>query len=404
MLNRKTLAWSFYDVAASTYVFVPVILFPIYFRSVVAPGSDGDLYLGLTVASALIVAAFSGPLLGILADRKGIRWRLLATVSIICCCAIASLAFLSPASIFLIAVTFAVGHTCYLLAMSLYDSYLPSIAGPLESGRVSGFGWAFGYFGGIMAIIFVLPWTGDGTGAEYLRSYLLGFIIIAAMYSLLAVVALVGLLQVIDTSLSDRQSPAGAGIWNALRIWHGHREIAKFLLASFLINDGMVTVSVFAANYFRTQFGTSVRQLLFLLLAYHLIAIPATLAFGYIFDRWDPRKAIGVSLSVWVGVLLLMSFGTGPWVPTASVLLLGCVYGSTLAMLRGMLSRMVPVDRAAEFFGFNMFAGRLSAALGPLLFGLISAVTGSQRMSILSILAFIIGGAAILTTVKLPRL
>jgi UMF1 family MFS transporter len=400
VFNRQILVWASYDIASSTYVAVPVVLFPIYFRSVVIPGTAGDLYLGLTIASALIIAGLSAPFLGMLADRKDARWGLLVAASVGCCLALASLTFVDPAGALPVAIAFAVAHAGYLLATSLYDSYLPHIAEPSRSGRVSGLGWALGFVGGAMAIMAILPLAGGGTGRQFLDSYLSSFVVIAAMFALLAVPALAGLRHVVEKSGRQRRYADARALQSVLAIWRDHPQIAKLLVAIYLINDGMVTISVFAANYFRTQFGTSVDQLLFLLLVYHLVALPATLAFGYLADVWSTKKAIGASLSIWVGVLVLMTFGTAPWIPAASVVLLGCVFGSTMAMLRGLLARMVPVDRAAEFFGFNMLAGRLSAALGPLLFGLIAAATGSQRAAVASILAFIVGGVGVLVTVR----
>lgn len=82
--------------------------------------------------------------------------------------------------------------------------------------------------------------------------------------------------------------------------------------------------------------------------------------------------------------------------------LLGFLFGSTSAMMGSLLSHIVPIDRASEFFGLNTLAGRLSAALGPLLFGLVAAASGSPRVAIASVLVFIVGGGAVLATVHLP--
>jgi UMF1 family MFS transporter len=84
------------------------------------------------------------------------------------------------------------------------------------------------------------------------------------------------------------------------------------------------------------------------------------------------------------------------------VFLLAVVLGSTQAMLRSLLTRMTPIERSGEFFGFNTLAGRLSAALGPLLYGVVATVTGNERAALLSVLVFIVAGAGVLSRVRLP--
>lgn len=403
-LSRRTLAWASYDVASSTYLgVVPIVLFPIYFRTVLAPGEAGAFYWGLTVAVALVVAGLSAPFLGMFADRTGRRWPLLAAATLACCLAIASLSLIGPNTGLALALAFVVAHAGYLIATSLYESYLPHIARPSQSGRISSFGWAIGFLGGVLAILAVLPLAGAGTGPDNLDRYRMSFLVVAAMFALLAVPALWGLRRIVERPQQRQPQANPLSIRRTLASWRDQREVVKVLLAFYLINDGMVTISVFAANYFRTRFGTSVEQLLILLLAYHAVALPATLTFGVLADRWTHRKAIALTLSIWVAALTLMAFGNGAWVPAVAVALLGLVYGSTNAMMRSLLSHMVPAERAAEFFGFNTLAGRLSAAAGPLLFGLIVTATGSQRVALGSVLLFIGAGAAVLAAVKVPE-
>jgi UMF1 family MFS transporter len=402
-LNRHTLAWASYDVAGSTYFgIVPVVLFPVFFRSVVVPGQNGDLYWGFTIAAALLIAGISAPFIGMVADRREARWPLLVAATLVCCTATASCYFLGSGEVFAAAATFGIAHVGYLLATSLYESYLPHIVRPSDSGRISGFGWAIGFVGGIAAILAILPLARGGTDPPFLDRYRMSFVVVAAMFALLAAPALWGLRRVIDALRSGRSNRIPASIWSTVRSWRDQREVMKLLLASYLINDGMVTIAVFSANFFRVNFGASVERLLLLLLAYHVIALPATLAFGFLADRWTHRKAIALSLSIWIGALGLMVLGRGWWVPATVVFLLAVVLGSTQAMLRSLLARMTPIERSGEFFGLNTFAGRLSAALGPLLYGVVATVTGNERAALLSVLAFIVAGAGVLSRVRLP--
>ena len=193
-------------------------------------------------------------------------------------------------------------------------------------------------------------------------------------------------------------------MWRTLRQWREHRELFKLLLAFYLINDGMVTIGVFAAEFFRTNFGATAERLLLILLVYHLVAAPATLAFGALADHWTHRRAIFLSLSLWTVSLFLMAFGEGDWVPMTVVVLFGTVFGSTTALFRSLVAQMAPREKATEFFGFNAFAGRLSAAVGPLLYGGLATATGSQHIALSSVLVLLAIGAVVLAWVRLPDL
>jgi UMF1 family MFS transporter len=103
-----------------------------------------------------------------------------------------------------------------------------------------------------------------------------------------------------------------------------------------------------------------------------------------------------------MGTLLLMAFAQGHAGAILIAVSLGLVLGSTQSLFRSLFALMVPTAQAAEYFGFHALAGRASSALGPLLFGVVSATTGSQRMAMASLALFFLAGASVLATVRLP--
>jgi UMF1 family MFS transporter len=175
----------------------------------------------------------------------------------------------------------------------------------------------------------------------------------------------------------------------------------RFLAALYLINDALATIAFFTGIYFSGQFGLGLAELLQLALLYNVLAIPATLAFGHFADRVSLHVAIYVSLALWIAAVLLMAFGTAAWIPYAVIVLFATVLGSTQALMRAAFALLVPRGRDAEFFGYNALAGRLSAAAGPLLYGAVSAFTGSPRAALLSVLLFLLGGTLVLATVRI---
>jgi UMF1 family MFS transporter len=227
------------------------------------------------------------------------------------------------------------------------------------------------------------------------------------LFAAFAVPALAGLRRL-------AAAPAGAGapgpgartayasVIGTLRHWRRHREVFRFLAGYYLVNDVLVTGLFFIAIILRARFGLTIEGLLWLALLYHVVASPATLAFGHAADRWGHRPAIYAMIAILAAVLLLLAFGEGAATPVLVVGLLALVYGSIQAVCRSLFALLVTGDKAAELFGFNAIAGRLSAALGPLLFGAIATATGSQALALASLLVFLAAGAALFVSLRMP--
>ena len=146
-----------------------------------------------------------------------------------------------------------------------------------------------------------------------------------------------------------------------------------------------------------------VQEILALTLVLQVVAIPATIFFGWLGGRWSQRGATNLALVLWIAVLFLMAGASGRNGAIIVTIALGLVLGSTQSLFRSMYAGLVPIDRASEYFGFHTLMGRASAALGPLAFGIVSAVTGSQRMAMASLALFFIAGGTLLAFVRLPQ-
>jgi len=402
------LAWALYDAAASAYWgVVPILLLPLYFQSVVSPGPGSETRWALVAGVALLLPGLAAPFVGALADR-GRRWGLLAAATLACGLATAGLGAVPAGGILVAAALFAVAQAGYLLGASLADSYLPHLARPGEAGRISALAWAIGFLGGVAAVLVCLPLARGGLEGEALGRFRLAFPAVGLLLLLLALPALLALRGV--RAPGPIGSPAGPAVdaspgsaWRrvvaTLRGWRRERELFRFLAAFYLINDGVVTVLFFGAIYLRGAFGASVAELLWLALALHLLGVPATAAAGHLADRWSHRGTIYLTLAVWIAVIAIMAFGSAPWLARWVVGLIALVIGSTQSLCRSMFSQLIPPERAGELYGFNAVAGRLSAAFGPLLFGAVGAVTGSQRWALLSIVLFFAAGGLLLSRV-----
>ena len=402
MKRRAITAWIVYDIAVHGYgLMIPAVGFAIYFTSFVAAGHPfADGLWSLAVAIPLIIAGLLGPWLGAVADAGGQRRAMLAAATLICATASALMVTLGQGDIAAGMLLFIVAQLAYLLATALYNSYLPQISTPQTSARISGMAWGLSYLGGIACFLLCLPFIRAGVVAGNEAYFANAFLVTAGFLLTLGMLSMLGFPAENKVDRKGEKTKPYQRLWNTVRSWRQEREIPKFLLAYYLINDAMVTVLYFTAIFLKATFGLSMQEILILSLAFQLIAIPSTIFFGWLGDRWSQFGAVNVTLVIWVVVLALMGLAEGEHAPLAIAITLGLVLGSTQSLLRSMYSQMVPPDRAGEYFGFHALAGRASSALGPLLFGVVSALTGSQRVAMMSLGLFLLSGAVVLARVQ----
>jgi UMF1 family MFS transporter len=378
--NRRSLiAWIVYDIGAHGYTFIVAgVGFPLYFASFVAADrGNADLLWSIALGIPLVAAGLLGPWLVALADASGRRRALLAGMTIASCVATAMLASVGAGDVVLGIVLFAIAHASHLMATSLYNSYLPLLAAPGKLARISGLAWGLSYLGSMACFLLTLPFTRDGLTPANASNFALAFLVAGAFVAAIGLPAVMALPRHAAT-----QPDAGAPgpyqrVLSTMRAWRHDRNVPKLLLAYYLVNDGVVTVAFFTALTLRKTYGMDVQEILLLSLLLQFVAIPSTIFFGWLGGRWSQRGAINVALVLWIAVLMLMARAEGGQGAIAVTLALGVVLGSTQSLFRSLFAGMVPLDRAAEYFGFHTLVGRASAALGPLAFGIVSAATGS---------------------------
>jgi len=391
-------AWMVYGVGSSGYaLMIPTIGYATYFHAQVAGGGpEASTYWAVAVAGSLVVTGLAAPLLGAFADGKGKRRQVLALLTALACIATAALTLVRPGEIVAGIAVFIAAHTAFLLAKAVYDSYLPALGEPSSLSVISGLGWGVGYLGSVACFFLCLPFIRGGAENIDPAMFSLSFLVTGIFFACLS-------LPVVFLLPRDEipvQKIAGPGAFRRLRTtlteWRQHRDILNFLLAFYLINDAVVTILFFIGIYFKSNFGLSVEEILRLTLLFFLVGVPATIGFGWLGRVWSERGALFVTLLIWLILIAIMALGRGEGVPLTVAIVAGLVVGSSQSLCRSIYAQMIPTDRSSEFFGFNALVGRASAALGPLVFGVVNAATGSQRMAIASIGGFIVLGGLIL--------
>ena len=388
-------------------------MFAVYFREVVVGGAGnrGDQLWGFANFVAMLIVAVTSPVLGAIADDAGRRKALLVLTTLQTIGATALLYFATPGRL-----AWAIG--CYVVATIgfeagyvFYNSFLPSLSTPATVGRISGWGWGIGFLGGLVALLGSAPWIGselrapDGTlVAGAIADRRLSFLIAAAFYLVFAWPAFVFLREATPPAARPFTQQVARGLARVRRTFgelRRYREIGKFVVASLFFNDAISTVIVFSATYATVTFGMGSRELVLLFVVMNVVAFPATVLAGYLADVAGAKRTLVLSLVLWIAVVLLAAAAESrPWFWTMAV---GAAMGmgATQAVARSLLARLAPEERAAEFFGFYVTSSKFAAILGPLVFGTISAWSGSQRLAVLSLLPLFLVGLGLTLSVKL---
>ena len=362
-MNRKHIAaWTLYDFAGSIYSAVVVAaVFNVYFATVIVGNEDGrgDQLWGWVGSLSVAIVAFSSPLLGSIADRAGVRKRLMILYTLLGVGAVASFTTLKPGMVW-------TGFTLAVLAnlgfeggLVFYNAYLPDIAAKSHQGRVSGWGFGLGYAGSAVGLLAAIPL------ARAERFDLL-WLFVASWWLVFSLPAFMALPEARGSGNSVREA-AIRGITDFRRILRevlAERELRRFLLSFFFYIDGVLTVVWFAAIFAveTLRFGPS--EVIVLFLVVQISALLGSLAMAWPTDVLGPKKVITAMLVLWSSVAVSAYFVTSKTVFFAVAVAAGVGLGSIQAASRSFMSALIPEGKEAEMFGFYAFCGKSSSILG----------------------------------------
>lgn len=403
--KREVFGWAMYDFANSGYTTVVLTaVFNAYFVSVAAGGATWATFawtLVLAVSNGIVMLTM--PAIGAYADMRAAKKRLLALFTAGCVASTALLAGVGPGDIVLAVLAVIASNVFYSYGEALNAAFLPELARREALGRVSGWGWSFGYFGGMLALglsLWYVLWA-QGRGLPATHFVPVTMLITAVLYAVAALATFV--------LLPERALPqAGAarqGLVDSLRrlrqTWREarrYRDFAWLLACAVFYQGGIAVVIALAAVYAAEVLGFKQTETMLLVFLVNIAAAAGAFTFGYAQDRIGHRRALGLTLCGWVVMIVLAWAAKGPGLFWVSAVIAGLCMGSSQSAGRALAGLFAPPERLAEFFGLWTFAVRLSAIVGPLTYGLVTWVTGGDhRQAILSTgLFFVIGGVLLL--------
>ncbi|MBV2182816.1 MAG: MFS transporter [Castellaniella sp.] len=398
-----------YDFANSSYTTVVLTtVFNAYFVGVVAAGrSWGTLALTGALSLSYLSVMLAMPGLGARADARAGHRRLLFTSTVGCVCATALLSTVGPGNIAWGLLWLAVSNMFYCVGESVVASFLPGLARTEAMGRVSGWGWGFGYCGGMLALGLSL-WVASAAESHGLTApvyvpWIMG--LTAAYFAIAVLPSAIWLREPRGTTMTTAPMAMLAQLRYA---WHETRrdfpDFRRLLMCIASYQAGITVVITLSAVYATEVMGFGMRQTMLLVFLVNIAAAAGAFSFGYLQDRIGHKKALALTLVGWIAMVLLAASAHSVDVFWAAATLAGLCMGTSQSAGRAMVGVLAPSHRPAEFFALWTFAVQLAAVVGPLTYGgLVWATHGDHRAALLVTGLFFVAGLWLLGRLDFER-
>ncbi len=377
-------------------------------------GITGESLFSILVGIGSILLLLAMPILGAMADYASAKKLYLRNFAFLGAVFVLVTPLVPDGQVPLFLAIVLVGQFGFVAANVFYDGFLPEIATDDTIDRVSSKGFAFGYLGGGIYLLFALiliSLSGDEpddlmSASSAARISIFGSGLWWIGFSLFSLARLPADGAAPDKGLGFRDY-ARIGFDRTMSTTRKLREFPQlllFVLAFIVYNSGTGTVIAVSGPYAEETLKLELETIALAFLIVQLIAFVGALMFGRISDRIGPKQAVMITLVIWVGIAFAAFF-----IPKGSDIgflalaaVVGFVLGGVQALSRSLYGTMIPEEASAEFFGFFSVFSKLSG-IGPLMFGVIGAITGSGRTAILSVAVLFLVGLAMLSRVDIDE-
>jgi MFS transporter, UMF1 family len=399
-------SWTLFDFANTAFsVIIVTVIYSQYFTDRIA---GGQRWLwGLAVSLSMICAAVLSPPLGAAADYSRGRKRFLFLFTLACVICSGLMFFIKEGMVVEGMVLFIIANIGFEGGMVFYDAFLPRLTSRNSYGRVSGYGYAMGYLGALAILLIVKALIPESTNPDYFFYVRLSFVISALFFFVFSLPMFLFVQEPTQAkaytgSFIRKGMERSAQTFRTIFIKKEHPSIARFLIAFFIYNDGIITVIAFAAIFANHILHMNVKEIVIFFAIVQSSAILGSLVFGVVTDKIGPKKTIIITLLIWIGISIGAYFITTVTIFYVVALWAGIAIGSSQSSSRSLMALLTPKEREAEFFGFyDGLCGKASAVIGPLVYGYISDLT-NERVAALTLGVFFITGLWLLKDVKEP--
>lgn len=417
---REVWSWAAFDFANSGYTTVVLTaVFNAYFVGVVAGGADWATFAWtVIVAASNALSMLAMPAVGALADAQAAKkpWLLAATI-----CAVAGtvgLAFAGPGMVFWAAAMVIVSNLGYNVGETLNSAFLPELAKPEAVGKVSGWGWSFGYCGGIATLGFslLLVQYGYQWGLDMDKRVAGTMLITAAVFAAAATPLFLWVKE--RAAPREGRSQRGGGLQTAWTLAKSSfvevlkttkslshfRDFAMLSLCGFCYQAGVAVVISLSAVYAAAVMGFGAADTIFMVFIVNFTAMAGAFAFGYVQDKIGHKRALGLTLLVWLAMIAAAATAQTRGQFWIAANLAGLAMGSSQSAGRAIVALFAPPKRLAEFYSFWNMSLWLAAIAGPLCYGAVSWASGNdQRLAIWVTGLFFLAAIAALLPIRMER-
>ena len=416
--NKRTInGWALFDWANSAYALViSTAIFPVYFISVTPDivelmgirFTNSSLYLFAVTMSYVIIALLS-PLLSGIADysgRKKYFLKIFTTIGSLSC--ILLFWFSSDSPIWIGTVAFMLATIGFAGGIVFYDAFLPQIVTEDRYDKTSAKGFAYGYVGSVLLLIVILAmvqkpdWFGLADAGVASR---IGFVMVGLWWLGFAQVSFRRLPPDQRTQSDNLVSRGYAEVRQVFAKLKYQPNIKKFLTAFFCYSAGVQTVVYVATVFAEKMLGFEAGELIVIVLLIQLVAIVGAYFFAYMCKVVGNRNSIIMMLCIWLLICGIAYFANTKMIFYIMAALTGLVVGGVQSVSRSSYSKMLPStdEDVTSYFSFYDVLYKTSIVSGTFLFGLVDAITGNMRYSVLVLAGFFVVGIIIISTTKIER-
>ena len=411
-LNRPELrAWAMYDWANSAFqTTVITAVFPRFFSDYAAAGLtpvEATARFAWATTIAVAIVAVLGPILGAIADVRGMKKILLGVSMSVGIVGTLLLATITRGDWSYAAAVFMIANIGIAASFVFYDSLLPHIAAPEEMDRVSTAAYAMGFLGGGVLLLVNLAWILSPATfglADSVAAIRLSFVSVAVWwlaFSLPLFFRVPEPIPALEADESRRGNPVRMAFVRLRETFHelrGYRQAFLMLVAFLLYNDGIQTI-IRMASIYGAEVGIDQNAQIAAFVIVQFVGVPCSFLFGALAHRIGAKRGIFLALTVYAGISVLGYFMTTAWQFFALAFLVGTVQGGSQALSRSVFARMIPKHKSSEYFGFFAVFEKFAGIAGPALFAASVTLFDSSRAAVLSVILFFVAGALVLTRV-----
>jgi MFS transporter, UMF1 family len=403
---REVWAWSMYDFANSGYTTVVITaVYNAYFVAAIARKAPWATFAWTAALSASYLAVLlSAPLVGAWADANAAKKRLLLFCTAGCVLFTAALVFAGPGAVALAIALIVLSNFFFATGENLIAAFLPELADSRAMGRVSGWGWSFGYLGGLASLAVSLAYIlwAEKQGQPATQFVPVTMVITAALFALCAAPTFLYLKE--RAVPQPATEPPWTRVLKTLRQAQQYRDLRRFLLCILFYQAGIMAVIALAAIYAQEAMKFTQQQTIVLVLVVNVTAAIGAFSFGYLQDAIGHVRAMALILVGWIVMIGTAYFADDAPTFWVAANLAGLCMGSSQAAGRAIVGYLTPRDREAEFFGLWGLATKAASIFGPLTYGAVTWIfQGDHRLGILAVGGYFIVGLLLLAGLDVER-